>query len=194
MRVVSCPGPAETRPFGLLDLMILVVACAPAIVVLRDRYESFRGLATPDTYRTVEAFHAAANILLMAATMSLAVMVLARARSATLLTRPGPAACLAAAAAVVVMVTRLSLKTYAMLSGPNYGPFLIRYIYPQVGGRGARVGFAVLGAWAALLMTRGWRPQPSWLDRAGRALGLAWIAMALLHLILPWIQAYLPAI
>ncbi len=35
----------------------------------------------------------------------------------------------------------------------------------------------ILGAWATLLLNRRWRPERSWVDRLGRALGLYWIAM-----------------
>ncbi|QDV33085.1 hypothetical protein [Tautonia plasticadhaerens] len=33
-------------------------------------------------------------------------------------------------------------------------------------------------AWLALAIGRGWRPERSWVDRTGRAVGLAWLAMA----------------
>jgi hypothetical protein len=194
MREARWPSSAETRPFGLLDMMILVVVSAPSMVVLRERYEHYRGPTTPQVYRTVDAFYAGANTLLMAATLALAVMVLTRARSVPMLAQPGPAACLAAAAAIVVTLARMSIKAYAMFSGTG-NPFQFRYIYPHiVSGWSVRVGFAVLGAWVAVLLTRRWRPRHSWLDRAGRALGWAWIAIDLLHLLLPWVEAYLPAI
>ena len=36
---------------------------------------------------------------------------------------------------------------------------------------------AVVIAWLVLLLTRRWSAEASWIDRAGRCLGLAWIAM-----------------
>ena len=36
-------------------------------------------------------------------------------------------------------------------------------------------GSTVLGSWTSLLLRAGWRPEPSWVDRAGRLLGLFWI-------------------
>ena len=36
---------------------------------------------------------------------------------------------------------------------------------------------AVVIAWLVLLLTRKWSAEASWIDRAGRCLGLAWIAM-----------------
>ena len=32
------------------------------------------------------------------------------------------------------------------------------------------------GSWLTLSLNRRWRPEPTWLDRLGRALGLYWIA------------------
>jgi hypothetical protein len=34
----------------------------------------------------------------------------------------------------------------------------------------------VVGAWLALGLGRRWRADPAWIDRAGRALGLYWVA------------------
>lgn len=34
--------------------------------------------------------------------------------------------------------------------------------------------FAVFGAWFTLAANRRWRPEPSWIDRLGRLLGIAW--------------------
>jgi hypothetical protein len=36
---------------------------------------------------------------------------------------------------------------------------------------------AVLLAWLGLALSRWWTPEASWVDRAGRALGVAWLAM-----------------
>ena len=44
----------------------------------------------------------------------------------------------------------------------------------------ALTGFAVLGSWGTLLLGRRWRAEPSWLDRAGRVLGLYWIGAMVL--------------
>ena len=47
---------------------------------------------------------------------------------------------------------------------------------------------AVAGIWSVLIFDRRWRPEPSWIDRAGRCLGIYWLAaglvVPLLHLFL----------
>jgi len=41
-------------------------------------------------------------------------------------------------------------------------------------------GLLVGGGWFALLMARAWRPEPTWPDRLGRAIGCGWITLLLL--------------
>jgi len=43
-------------------------------------------------------------------------------------------------------------------------------------------GFAVLASWLVLRLGGRWRAERSWVDRAGRALGLWWVVLILLHL------------
>jgi hypothetical protein len=42
-------------------------------------------------------------------------------------------------------------------------------------------GFAVAGAWLALALGGRWRPEPSWIDRLGRAVGWLWIAALMVN-------------
>jgi hypothetical protein len=37
-------------------------------------------------------------------------------------------------------------------------------------------GWAVAASWLTLIMNRRWRPERDWIDRAGRVVGIAWIA------------------
>lgn len=185
------------RPFGLLDLMILVLACGPVFLLLRERYEFYRTPSSPAVYRTVGAILAVVKAILMGWTLAFTAFVLRRPRAGLriVLRRPGPAACVAACAAMIVMATRMSVKSYVMFGMRGMGSsFEARHVYPWLVSDYVRIGFAILGAWVALLMTRGWRPEPSWLDRAGRALGWGWLSLALFHLLLPWIEPLLPAI
>ena len=38
------------------------------------------------------------------------------------------------------------------------------------------MGMAVVGSWVALMLSKGWKPEPSAIDRVGRLLGVYWIA------------------
>jgi hypothetical protein len=51
-----------------------------------------------------------------------------------------------------------------------------------------QVGFAVGGAWLALILSGRRRPEPSWIDRMGRAIGALW----LLGTVVVWIAALVP--
>jgi hypothetical protein len=39
------------------------------------------------------------------------------------------------------------------------------------------VGIAVAAIWSWLLLGKCWRPQPTWIDRLGRTLGVHWLVM-----------------
>jgi hypothetical protein len=47
-------------------------------------------------------------------------------------------------------------------------------------------GLAVTVAWLTLALNGRWQPEPNWLDRAGRSLGLAWVVLMVFH---PWITS-----
>ena len=40
-------------------------------------------------------------------------------------------------------------------------------------------GFGVCVAWAGSALDAHWKPEPSWVDRTGRALGAAWVALSI---------------
>lgn len=52
-------------------------------------------------------------------------------------------------------------------------------------GMPRHAGLVVAGAWLTLRMAGAWRPEPTWVDRAGRALGLFWILAAFHFLLFP---------
>ncbi len=46
-------------------------------------------------------------------------------------------------------------------------------------------GLVIGGAWLALILARAWRPERSWIDRAGRFIGVFWIIAACHFFLLP---------
>ena len=44
-------------------------------------------------------------------------------------------------------------------------------------GAAEAIGLAVVTAWLTLLLTRGWHPEPTWIDRLGRILGACWVVL-----------------
>jgi len=51
-------------------------------------------------------------------------------------------------------------------------------LVPIEHGHAPAVATAVVVAWAMLAVGGRWRPRPTWIDRVGRLIGLAWIAVA----------------
>jgi hypothetical protein len=53
------------------------------------------------------------------------------------------------------------------------------FLVPIEHGHAPAVATAIAVTWAILAIGRRWRSEPTWLDRAGRLIGLAWIVVAL---------------
>ena len=81
----------------------------------------------------------------------------------TLLRQPGFVACLAAPLGVFVFIE-------ANYLGGDFRP------HPTVAG-------LILGAWAILAVSRRWEAEAGWIDRLGRLVGAAWLALAFFGLV-----------
>ena len=57
---------------------------------------------------------------------------------------------------------------------------LAAYTPAVVASFGTPAGYAVAATWVVLAASGRWRPEKSWVDRLGRALGLAWICITAL--------------
>jgi hypothetical protein len=88
--------------------------------------------------------------------------------------RPGAMACFVAAS-VVAMAAVPVLATWMLTSPTN--DFRRRVWWGCVLIGTSQAGVAVLWCWLTMALSGRWRPEPSWIDRAGRLLGAAWIAM-----------------
>jgi len=99
--------------------------------------------------------------------------------------QPGAAACLGATAALLIIaiwwVTTLATGRVvwawrdAWLLPNGAAASATGTNWPLI--YGDRVGFTVAGTWLALWLTSRWRPEPTWGDRLGRALGWLWLAV-----------------
>jgi hypothetical protein len=61
------------------------------------------------------------------------------------------------------------------------------YMHVLSTGLPGDVGYFVLGSFLPLVLRGQWRPRPTWTDRLGWAIGVLWVAMALLT----WSRLYL---
>jgi hypothetical protein len=57
-------------------------------------------------------------------------------------------------------------------------PDLVAFAYVLLASATMLGGFGVLVAWAGSAADGSWRPEGSWVDRMGRALGVGWIALS----------------
>ena len=55
---------------------------------------------------------------------------------------------------------------------------------PYLGVNLGMPGLAVTVAWTGLALSGRWQPEPNWLDRAGRLIGLAWVGLMIFQ---PWL-------
>jgi len=92
-----------------------------------------------------------------------------RPRLRRLTRQPGFVACVTASAALAVC----GLSVLPPLAAGNQ---FIQFRLLRLSSYSAEVSFAVAGAWLALALGGRWRPEPTWPDRLGRALGASWIA------------------
>jgi hypothetical protein len=102
--------------------------------------------------------------------------------------RPGFVAC-CAVVVVMLLVGSMSFQDLRTGLAPGKDPW-VEFQYDLghcLTFSHGQCGAAVAAAWLTLALNGRWRPRPDWLDRAGRALGLFWIAL----IPLVWLDAFL---
>jgi hypothetical protein len=83
--------------------------------------------------------------------------------------QPGAAACWAAS---VTVLARYAMAAISIPFAPQGARMLL---YGAVIGSSYLPGPAVGAVWLNLVLGRRWRPDPSWIDRAGRVVGVFWM-------------------
>jgi hypothetical protein len=181
----------KDRRFGVIGAMTCIAVIAAGLWMNRLDYPQMSAwryhLRDPGhyTYATRVAF-----VALTLAMPHLAVWTVATLGLGLRKPGPGRVASLAAAAVLALIlgcfvacrarghIAQIDVSYCHWMRGP--GAFLNYRVGRQVGlllaPYGDRIGFAVAGAWIALLSSGRWRPEPTWIDRLGIAVGFAWIA------------------
>jgi hypothetical protein len=174
----------KARPLGLADAMIFIIAVGlglalarPAIVLTADAFRSdprwpFQTLAGAVSLGRV------LNILLLNflffVVPAFLIVRLRRPRPSlrSLIFQPGFVACAAPVLIIVAMIPFLLLP----LSG------LAEQVV-EIGGQVLLVVAAPL-AWICLIASRRWNPEPGWIDRLGRFVGVLGMVCTPAHLLL----------
>jgi hypothetical protein len=194
--------PAITRKLTLLDSMVLVAATAVgmagAVAIWRSEDMS--------NFTNNRIFPASLSLIEMkilpyyiynysyisspiAATWTVAVCLLAfrRPRPALhqLIDQPGVAACWAATLTMMISISLSIWEKYRLgyighirqytLDITTYDALIWSFDESF-----RPVGLAVCSVWVIAAIGRRWLPEPNWLDRTGRCLGVIWIVSTLL--------------
>ncbi|WP_435008445.1 hypothetical protein P12x_005655 [Tundrisphaera lichenicola] len=169
-----------TRRFTIADVMILVPAAAVGALILKPYLPGFSWQLGyipsfgPDPWGLWRAYlwlHGVGSCLVVPWMAAMIVIRLRRPRPRLVRFQPGFVACVAVMASLV--------PGLAWIASIYHRPGFQR---PQGFEQAWAIATswtdaAVLGAWLALWLGRKWRPEPSWIDRMGRALGLYWIVL-----------------
>jgi hypothetical protein len=181
--------PEPRRRFTLVDAMILVAATAGAMAWVRANYEWRVFELTWGWYYRRGYYVEFVQDLIRLAWPFLLAWTLATLVLRTRPPRPAPRRLarqpgLVAGCAVVVGAAAVA---WPAVVGALAGLYQIDPLTHQpasywVGmsrgvGLPEAVGLAVTAAWLTLALGGRWRPEPSWIDRAGRALGACWIVL-----------------
>jgi hypothetical protein len=91
--------------------------------------------------------------------------------------RPGTMACLVASATFLIAWTVTTMTNIGIGGVSREGLPEECALFGTI-----QAGFAVMACWATLILCRIWRPEPTWLDRMGRLLGVCRMILGPLYL------------
>jgi hypothetical protein len=186
-----------------MDAMLLIVAVAAGLWGNRTDWRACFPWSRANPYTSIETLLKLVLPHVAAMTVVLVAIQLRRPRPPVrrLAREPGAVACMVASAVLLLIalwaattkatgrVVEFSQSVSRLPNGGGHGRGGA-LIYPDPGRwlavYGDRVGFAVAGAWLALLLTGCWRSEPTWIDRLGRALGWVWLGLT----VALWLRCY----
>jgi hypothetical protein len=167
------------RSLTLFDTMVLVAATAAGFALCRVCIDYFRWVSEESRVGWwANQTRLASNLVLMW-TLAYFPLRLRQPRPPwrRVARQPGMVACCAIVLAVAlsalrVLSTAMEPGRATALSGNNLFVMVVSHIV---------IAHSVAAAWMALVLATGWRPERSWIDRMGRALGTFWlVALAIL--------------
>jgi hypothetical protein len=175
------------RKFTLIDAMVLIAAIGVAFVLIRQYLDYLYGrnfaLTPPGSFALTSYWKYGtflSRVLApLATSLSLALWVLRirppRPSGRRLFRQPGMVACTAAVLGTVIFLLKVFLNKF-FLYWDNSGVQRLDGVWFV---RLPLNGEIVAVTWIVLVLSGFWRSEPSWIDRAGRALGVYWILTAL---------------
>jgi hypothetical protein len=156
--------------------MILVAAAAVGLLIYRHSHvrQGSAGTAVPFPMSVTVGMELVPFVIVWPPALLVARVLRPRPRLRRLVRQPGTVACLAAL--FVLSMAEFSYHVRNLVS-PSQFPVVFRLL-PAV-----YMGESVALAWGVLALVGAWRPEASWVDRAGRVFGwfliILWILMSL---------------
>jgi hypothetical protein len=181
---------SSNRNFRLSDAMAFIVATALALAATRpywtdsDNFEAFQPGGKAYLIKFVNFMNWARSFLYSAsyftACWSLTCLVLGLRRPRrsfrSVFRQPGMVACLVAAVVLGIRMVNIAVEfsiNYTWFGGGDFLSYLnaIELLFDIP----SEIGCAIAAAWLVQKVSGRWRPEPCWIDRLGRALGLLWM-------------------
>lgn len=196
----------QARRFTVLDAMVFVAATAIGLAGARQSIVDAWPFQRPDqgwTTGTIfgHILHYLPELLLpliTAWTPSILILRLRRPRPSIrcLFLQPGASACGAVSLIMVVGLLRrlASEMCYLLMLSRGCGALMtwwqqanLSFMFRNLAAGGGMVChsedslggpcFTIVSAWTLLAVSRLCRPEPGWLDRTGRAMGIVWVTL-----------------
>jgi hypothetical protein len=174
------------RKFTLLDAMVLIAATAIAFVPIRlflwENWHFPDELSVPGIWQT--GLEVNVSLVPLGMSLSIALLFLSmkqpRPKLRRVYRKPGMAA-----VTVALVYAMLSTMGYAVFSyfSPAFNKHMFddsnsMMLWIRIGMQPIfLVGGAVASVWIVMWLNGTWRAEPSWIDRAGRTLGVYWITI-----------------
>jgi hypothetical protein len=194
------------RDFTVRDAIVLVMATAIGFALIRVSWDNFEGdferpeegWTAKEVLKHVPSAVEFVSPCLLPWTLAILGLRLLRPRPSLrrILLQPGFVACCAASISIAMTVggflftfiTETFVRALPSdLSPDDYREMLLNdllFDLTLMWASPLRVTYAVATAWLLLALGKRCRPEPSWIDRAGRIIGILWIAT---YLITSWI-------
>jgi hypothetical protein len=174
------PIKVTRRPFRIGDIMMLVVVAAVMAPVRHQYYWMLR-----NTFLLYNDYEGTRHCIILALTNASAIWlasILLRPADRRRMRRGAPGLIVHLAVAIVIGLGFVEwLGTGLAFQGIWAQPFgmsLRRCLCSiLLGGLATSVSIAIAASWVTLVVVGRWRPEPSWDDRIGRLLAVAWLIL-----------------
>jgi hypothetical protein len=174
------------RGLRLADLMGLIASTAVGIALVTGFLADTHSLPGVDRewgWEQLEGLYASV-LVLMALTVGLALSWIGRLRRPLRLASqsPGAIACLVASTVLIAVAYHLAVNyaTEQVAMDRQSVFWRIGYWRAIIGLAPTAIGVLILSGWNLVAVGGCWTPEPTWIDRSGRVLGLCWIGWAVI--------------